>query len=101
MSIREKMVLACVVLGAIVLLGIAVVAFPEKTTVRVTIPTQTQTACACGGTPTTVPVRKYLIFWKEKDGYKASQILFPTLESASAAIPRDAEEARIVPVRID
>lgn len=99
MDNRSNTLIAMGVLFVIVCLGIAMawIAVPDKTTVRVAVPAQS--GCACAQTP--APVRKYLIFWKEKDGFKASPTLFPTLESASAAIPRDAEEARIVPVRID
>lgn len=100
MNMRGNTLTIIAVLFTIVCLGVAlaVIAVPEKTTVRVTVPQQSA-GCACAQAP--VPVKKFLIFWKEKDGYKASPILFPSLESASAAIPRDAEEARIVPVRID
>jgi len=106
MDQRGKMTLVCVVVSGILILGIGVLAFPEKTTVRVTVP-GSQAGCACAVTP--AHGHKFLIFWKEKekDGEKETQVfktsrnLFDSVTDAVKEVPPGAAEVRIVTVRID
>jgi hypothetical protein len=87
-----KNILALGVLAVIAILGVTL-SWKDR-------PAASANACGCAS-PAQASVKRYAVFWKDNDGYKASPTLFLTLEAASAAIPRGAEEVRIVPVRID
>jgi hypothetical protein len=90
--------IATFVLCALAITSISLIFLESKTRVTVSVPMPTKD-CTCGSQKP--QMTKYLIFWKDNGGQKSGAILYPSLEAASAAIPRDAEEARITPVKID